>query len=347
MHDEIQHYYGEVLNSSADLKTNACCTVDEMPPYVSDVLMRIHPQVRDRYFGCGMILPEALEGLHILDLGCGAGRDCYLLSSLVGQRGRIVGVDMTSEQLEIARAHRHYHAGQFDYPESNVDFISANIERLDETDLADNQFDLIVSNCVVNLATDKRAVLEQAFRLLKPGGEMYFADVYADRRVPDVLTRDPELYTECLSGALYFNDFVTVAKAAGFIDPRLVTDRPLTIDSPTLQQKIGKIRFFSATYRLFKMPWLEPASEDYGQTVRYSGNVQYHPERFKLDKHNNFETGKVRPVSGNTFMMLAESRFAPYFDCQGDRSYHAGIFPEAGAGQPFDEVSERPVTGCC
>jgi arsenite methyltransferase len=347
MHEEVQRYYGEVLQSSADLKTSACCTIEDTPQYVRDVMAQIHAEVRARYFGCGLILPEALDGLQILDLGCGAGQDCYLLSRLVGANGRIVGVDMTAEQLEVARSHRGYHAAQFGYAESNVEFIQANIERLGESDLGDNRFDLIVSNCVVNLATDKRAVLDQAFRLLRPGGEMYFADVYSDRRVPEALTMDPELYTECLSGALYCNDFLELAKNAGFTDPRLVTDRPLTIDAPTVRQKVGEIRFFSATYRLFKLQQLEAGGEDYGQTVCYLGNVAHHPDRLVLDKHHVFEAGRVEAVSGNTYMMLAESRFAPYFEFRGDRRQHAGMFPESGASLSFDAGQGTVAAGCC
>lgn len=347
MHEEVQRYYGEVLRSSADLKTNACCTTDAIPPRISEVIEQIHPEVQARYYGCGLILPEALNGLQILDLGCGAGRDCYLLSRLVGKDGRVVGVDMTTEQLKVARSHRAYHAAQFGYADSNVSFIEGDIERLGETGLDDNRFDVIVSNCVINLAMDKQAVLDQAYRLLKPGGEMYFADVYSDRRVPDALTTDPALYTECLSGALYCNDFLALAKQAGFTDPRLVTDRRLTIDSPVLQQKVGDIRFFSATYRLFKCRELEANSEDYGQTARYLGNVPHHPDRFILDKHHVFATGEVRSVSGNTCMMLAESRFAACFELCGDRHEHVGMFPEHGDSLPFDDEPGAAATGCC
>jgi SAM-dependent methyltransferase len=347
MRDKVQLYYGEVLQSSADLKTNACCTIEDIPSYVSDAIAQIHAEVRARYYGCGLILPEALEGLQILDLGCGAGRDCYVLSRLVGDRGRVVGVDMTPEQLQVARSHRDYHAAQFGYAHSNVEFIHADIERLEETDLEDGRFDLIVSNCVINLATDKRAVLDQAYRLLKPGGEMYFADVYSDRRVPAALTMDPELYTECLSGALYWNDFLELARMTGFADPRLVTDRPLTIEAPTLQQKVGDIRFCSATYRLFKLANLEPGGEDYQQTVRYLGNIPHYSDRLVLDKHHIFETGKTEVVSGNTYMMLAESRFAPYFEFRGDRRNHAGMYPESGARVPFDELQAPSAKRCC
>jgi arsenite methyltransferase len=347
MRDIVQRYYGEVLQSSADLKTDACCTLDDMPSYVRDIISQVHTEVRNRYYGCGLILPEALDGAQILDLGCGAGRDCYVLSRLAGAQGRVVGVDMTLEQLKVARAHRDYHAAQFGYSDSNVEFIHADIERLDETALEDDRFDLIVSNCVINLATDKRAVLDQAHRLLKSGGEMYFADVYSDRRVPDELKIDRELYTECLSGALYCNDFLALAKMAGFADPRLVTDRPLTIEAPTLRQKVGDIRFFSATYRLFKLDQLEPAAEDYGQTVCYLGNIPHHPDRLVLDKQHIFEAGETKAVSGNTCMMLAESRFAPYFEFHGDMHNHAGRFPESGAGLPFDQLQGPSGKGCC
>ena len=100
---------------------------------------------------------------------------------------------------------------RFGYTRKNTEFRLGYIERLDELDLPDNSFDIIVSNCVINLSPDKEAVLREAWRLLKPGGELYFSDVYADRRVPRSLRDDPELYGECLSGALYWNDFHNLA----------------------------------------------------------------------------------------------------------------------------------------
>jgi arsenite methyltransferase len=166
MRAEVQRYYGEVLKSSADLKTSACCTDDAMPDHVKAVLADVHDEVLARYYGCGLLLPEALEGTQILDLGCGAGRDCYVLSRLVGPAGRVVGIDMTPEQLAVARRHRYYHAERFGFAASNVEFIDGDIEVLEETGLEAGRFDIIVSNCVINLATDKQAVLEQAWRLL-------------------------------------------------------------------------------------------------------------------------------------------------------------------------------------
>ena len=351
MHAEVQHYYGEVLQTSADLKTNACCTDDEPPAHLRAALAEIHDEVRSRYYGCGLVLPEALDGAQVLDLGCGAGRDCYVLSRLVGPDGCVVGVDMTAGQLEVARRHQTYHAERFGYRTSNVEFIDGNIESLEKTGLADGRFDVIISNCVINLATDKKAVLDQAYRLLKTGGEVYFADIYTDRRVPEELKADPVLYGECLSGALYWNDFIQLAKQTGFKDPRLVTDRPVAVEDPALTEKLGDIRFFSATYRLFKLPELESAREDYGQSVSYLGTLPDQPEHFVLDKYNVFETGKTRSVCGNTCLMLEKSRLKQFFAFNGDTLKHAGVFASDGAAIPFDVSPESTgnsaKASCC
>jgi arsenite methyltransferase len=348
MRAEVQRYYGEVLQSSADLKTDACCTSEAPPEHIKQILAEIHDDVLTRYYGCGLVLPEALEGAQVLDLGCGAGRDCYVLSRLVGPQGRVVGVDMTREQLEVARRHQEFHARQFGFAASNVEFIDGDIERLGDSALPDSSFDIITSNCVINLATDKRAVLEEAFRLLKPGGELYFADIYADRRVPEELTTDPVLYGECLSGALYWNDFVNLAKAAGFSDPRLVTDRPIEVQDPKLVKRVGNIGFYSATYRLFRLPDLEPACEDYGQAVRYMGGISQCPDRLVLDKHHVFQTGRIEPVCGNTQRMLGETRLAPFFEFFGDSSTHYGIFPGCGDDLPYgDYAALAQPDACC
>ncbi|MDX1457460.1 MAG: methyltransferase domain-containing protein, partial [Marinobacter sp.] len=253
IHDQVQDYYGKVLEKSDDLQTNACCTDANMPDYLKRVVGKIHDEVVSRYYGCGLVAPQQLEGMRILDLGCGSGRDVYALSALVGEAGEVVGVDMTDEQLDVARRHVDYHADAFGYSAPNVRFLKGYIEKLDELDLEPGSFDIIVSNCVINLSPDKPAVLREAFRLLKPGGELYFSDVYADRRIPETLAQDPVLYGECLSGALYWNDFENLAKAAGFDDPRLVEDSPITINNAKQAAKVGPIRFFSATYRLFKL----------------------------------------------------------------------------------------------
>ena len=347
MQEFVQEYYGRILERSEDLKTNACCTIDALPAQIAETVGEIHPEVNERYYGCGLVLPEALEGCRILDLGCGSGRDCYLLAKLVGPGGEVVGVDMTEEQLAVARRHREYHARQFGFAEPNVDFHLGYIECLDELALEPQSFDIIVSNCVINLSPDKAAVLAGAYDLLKPGGELYFADVYADRRVPEAVAKDPVLFGECLGGAMYWNDFSNLAKRSGFLDPRLVADRPIEVSEPSAAEAVEGVRFFSATYRLFKLPELEPACEDYGQHVLYRGTIAHHPEQFVLDKHHVMPKGEALRVCGNTFDMLRGSRFAEHFDLIGDKSLHHGIFPGCGTSIPYDSQGAAAAGGCC
>ncbi|MBM5802931.1 MAG: methyltransferase domain-containing protein [Cyanobacteria bacterium K_DeepCast_35m_m2_155] len=342
LQQSVRQYYGSTLSGSADLRTSACCDATTVPPALKPLLARIHPEVSARYYGCGLVAPPVLEGARVLDLGCGSGRDVYLLAQLVGPAGQVVGVDMTPEQLAVALQHQGWHAEQFGY--ANVRFLEGLIEQLDQLDLEPASFDVVVSNCVVNLATDKGAVLAGVRRLLKPGGEFYFADVYADRRIDPALRDDPVLYGECLSGALYWNDFLRVARQSGFADPRLVSSRPLSISDPALVARLGATRFFSATYRLFNIAELEDACEDHGQTVRYLGNAAGNPEAFDLDDHHHFETGRSVPVCGNTFRMLRQSRFADHFAFDGDFARHFGLFAGCGGGLPFSLESNG---SCC
>ncbi len=347
--ENSQRYYGEVLQGSADLLTDACTMADAPPPAVRRALANVHPEVTGRYYGCGLVTPQAIDGCHILDLGSGSGQDAYVLAQLVGEQGSVTGVDATPEQLEIANRHRDWHRERFGYAQGNVRFLEGDIEALGALALEPQSFDVIVSNCVINLVADKQAVFAAAHALLKPGGELYFSDVYADRRVPSHLLDDPVLHGECLSGALYWGDFLATARAAGFADPRLVRDRPLGIGDPEVAGKLDGIAFFSATYRLFKLDGLEPECEDYGQAVRYRGTVEGEERLFTLDKHHAIEAGRIFPICGNSWKMLAETRFAPHFDFIGDFSRHYGVFPGCGGGLPFDRLAsgEALAAACC
>ena len=151
----VRDYYGKTLNSSADLKTDACCSPSDLPRAVREALAKVNDEVTSRYYGCGLTIPSELTGLSVLDLGSGSGRDCYILSQLVGSAGRVTGIDMTEEQLAVAERNRAHHAKTFGY--GNVEFVKGDIARLDDIGLKDASFDLIVSNCVINLARDKSA----------------------------------------------------------------------------------------------------------------------------------------------------------------------------------------------
>lgn len=350
--DSVKDYYGKTLQSSADLRTDACTTASAPPPRVAAALAQVHDDVAARYYGCGLVLPACLEGLNILDLGAGAGRDVFALAKLAGPEGRVTGVDMTKEQLDIARAHEDWHAERFSYEAKTTRFLEGELEHLDQLDLEPGSVDLIVSNCVINLCSDKPAVFRAAYDLLKPGGELYFSDVYADRRVPPELADDPVLHGECLSGALYWSDFLAIAKAAGFIDPRVVEHRPLALLDRDIKAKLDPVRFSSVTARLIKLEGLEPGCEDYGEAVIYRGGVPDMETVFILDGEHHIEKGRVFPVCGNTRDMLMKTRFAPYFELIGEGQTHLGPFPGCKAPDVFAASSDAapgaaPVGGCC
>ena len=345
MHDIVQDYYGKQLKHTDDLKTNACCDTNQIPTWLKPLLSRIHPEILSRYYGCGLICPPLLEGCRVLDLGCGSGRDVYLLSQLVGASGEVIGIDMTDEQISVAKKYNDFHSKIFGY--KNISFLQGYIEQLDKLNLEANSFDVIVSNCVVNLSPDKDAVLNGIRHLLKEGGEFYFSDIYADRRVPDTVRNDPVLYGECLGGALYWNDFLQLARRQGFVDPRLVTDKPLLITNPELALRIGNLQFFSATYRLFKLEGLEASCEDHGQVVVYRGNIPEYEDQFIFDKHHSIESGKRFPVCGNTWRMLHDTRYEKNFNFIGDFSDHLGIFPGCGSNMPFDTMADSKITSKC
>lgn len=346
IHSWVQDYYGKVLTNSKDLKTNACCAVAP-PRWVRRLLKNVPEEVLSRFYGCGFPIPEALDGATVVDLGCGTGRDVFLLSQVTGERGRVIGLDMTEDQLAVARAHTEWHRERLGYAASNVEFVTGYIEDLTGLGLEPGTADVVVSNCVVNLSPRKDLVLEQVHRLLKEGGEFYLSDVVVDRRLPEGLARDPLLYSECLGGAWYRHDFEDLAKRSGFLDPRVISVDPITIQNDEIEAQVGAARFFSVTYRLLKLGGLEPRCEDYGQVATYRGGIPHHEALFSLDDHHLFEAGRPERVCGNTARMIGETRFAEFFDVSGEANVHYGRF-DCASTMALDAYSgAKEDSGAC
>jgi len=323
---DVQEYYGKILKTKGDLKTSACCSTESLPEHIKSILSQLDDEILDKFYGCGSPIPPALEGCTVLDLGCGTGRDTCILSRLVGPRGRVIGVDMTDEQIAVAKRHQGSMAEKFGFSESNVEFRKGYIEDLDELEIADESVDVVVSNCVVNLSFDKPRLMKEIFRVLKPGGELYFSDVFTSRRIPEALKDDPVLIGECIAGALYVEDFRRAMAAAGCPDVRIFSSHEIQVHDPEARRKIGLIRLFSRTVRAFKLSSLEYRCEDYGQYVTYLGTIPEEPHCFSLDDHHCFETGRSMLVCGNTAAMLSETRFGRHFKVDGGRSVHFGLF---------------------
>ncbi|PJZ49173.1 methyltransferase domain-containing protein [Leptospira saintgironsiae] len=323
--DSVQNYYGKILKSSSDLKTGACCSTDSLPKNLQPVLSLVHEDVKEKFYGCGSPFPPNLKGLTVLDLGCGSGRDSYLLSHLVGPEGKVIGVDMTEEQISIAKNFIDYHTEKFGYSKPNIEFKQGFIEDLESLGIESESIDLVISNCVINLSPDKPKVFKEILRVLKPGGELYFSDVFSSRRIPNELKTDPVLLGECLGGALYTEDFRRLIFDLGIYDFRVISTSKIALKNEEIESKVGMIDFYSVTYRIFKLD-LEDKCEDYGQVAFYLGTIPDHPHEFLLDDHHILKKGLPMLVCGNTAAMLSKSRFGKFFKIIGDTSVHYGLF---------------------
>jgi arsenite methyltransferase len=188
--------------------------------------------------GCGN--PTALADLHegetVLDLGSGGGIDVLLSARRVGPTGKVYGLDMTDEMLELARASAREARAE------NVEFLKGEIEQIP---LPDNSVDVIISNCVINLSGDKRRVLAEAFRVLKPGGRFAVSDVVVRGEVPAEVKRSMELWVGCIAGALEENEFLTLLSEVGFENADIEPTRIYDVDD-------ARGRFMSAFVRATK-----------------------------------------------------------------------------------------------
>ncbi len=336
VHEEVQAYYGSHLSSSDDLKTDAtCCTTSAPPRYVAELMPLIADEIVERFYGCGSPIPPALEGATVLDLGCGTGRDAYVLSKLVGPTGRVIGVDMTQSQIDIARAYQDEQRRRFGFDESNVEFRVGFIEDLKACGIKDSSIDLVVSNCVINLSPFKELVLSEVYRVLKPGGELYFSDVYSDRRMSDELRRDPVLIGECLGGALYEKDFRALMAKVGWPSFVHTVVDDMHMGALDLQTKLGFMSFTSCTVRAIKAQGLEASEEDYGQVATYHGGMPEMPRYFDYSDRIRFKKGKPVAVSGNTAAMLAASRYGKFFTIS-QPGHHRGSFNALRAQQALE-----------
>ncbi|MDM7939119.1 MAG: arsenite methyltransferase [Methanothrix sp.] len=174
--------------------------------------------------GCGnpVSLATLKEGETVLDMGSGAGFDCFLASTKVGSSGKVIGVDITSEMVDKARAN----ARKAGY--SNIDFRQGDLENMP---VADNYVDVVISNCVINLVPNKKMVFKEAFRVLKPGGRLAVSDVVLQRELPEFVKRSTEAYIGCLAGAIMKEEYLEIIKNVGFQDIRVVAESSFPIES--------------------------------------------------------------------------------------------------------------------
>ncbi|KAJ1999555.1 hypothetical protein GGI04_004525 [Coemansia thaxteri] len=339
VYESVRGYYSRVTPMSR-VQMSIGATVAPHP-VVREAIGMVPKAVRKRFYGCGVPLPAGIEGLRVLDLGCGAGRDCYVAARLVGPGGEVIGIDMTDEQLRVAREWVPEYARTLGY-QPHLRFVKGYIEFLGQLPgLYAGSIDLCISNNAVNLSPNKELVLRSVFDVLKEGGEFQFSDIYTDRRLPSHVRSHPALMGESVGGALYTEDFRRLCARVGFVDVRMASPPAVVrIDAPELRDLVGATRFHSITYRLFKFAraaaQLETTREDYGHVAVYRGTIDGQRARTRFDTQWAFEASRPVLVDGNTAAMLGESWLRRHFDVRGDRTQHLGAFAAAPADALYE-----------
>lgn len=226
----MQEAYGEIAKNSSGCGCGSCgCnstqtvqTQSEAMGYSSNEVNQV-PLGSNLGLGCGnpIALASLKEGEIVLDLGSGAGFDAFLASPKVGQTGKVIGVDITHEMLE--KAMENATKGGF----TNVEFRKGDIEDLP---VKDDSIDVILSNCVINLAPDKEKVFKEAYRVLKSGGRMMISDIVLAKPLPEKLKNDKELLIGCVSGAILKQNYLALLKKAGFVDITVSKEVPAFLE---------------------------------------------------------------------------------------------------------------------
>lgn len=213
--DEVRKHYGAAARSESSGCGDGCCSSTAATELgYSEQDKAVAPEGADLGLGCGnpLAIASLQEGQVVLDLGSGAGFDCFLAARAVGANGRVIGVDMTHDMLAKARENARKNGFH------NVEFRLGEIEALP---VADNTVDVIISNCVINLSPEKPRVFREAFRVLKPGGRLAVADIAATAPLPEAVKSDWSAYTGCMAGASQITDLEAMLRDAGFEEVKI------------------------------------------------------------------------------------------------------------------------------
>jgi ubiquinone/menaquinone biosynthesis C-methylase UbiE len=286
----VREFYGHAAEQP---QAELCCPVR---PDAED-LAHIPREVVERFYGCGSPVSAAAPqpGETLVDLGSGAGIDCFIAARRVGSEGRVFGIDMTDQMLAVARESQPHVAAALGY--DNVHFRKGLLERI-PLDAA--SADIVTSNCVINLSPDKPAVFREIWRVLKDGGRAVIADIVADREVPPPLRADGQLWGECISGALSEDAFLAALERAGFYG--------VSILKKTFWRDVEGTRFYSVTARGFRFE-KKAGCRYVGQYAVYLG-----PMKAVVDEEGHlFPRGVPVEICTDTATKLSGSPYAGTF----------------------------------
>ena len=293
--DEITQKVSDRYARAASTGEQMCCPTSYD---MADLRSFIPEEVLKVSYGCGTPagIKTVLHGETVLDIGSGGGIDCFEASRLVGLTGHVIGVDTTDTMLAIARKNAPHVAANLGYASSNVEFRKGTADAIP---VLDGTIDLIISNCVINLAPDKRKVFREMFRVAKSGGRFTISDIVADQPVPQYLAHDVEKWGDCLSGALTLTDYIAGMVGAGFLGIHLIKASPW--------QVIDGIHFFSITLMGYKLPATAAQSD-----IRYA-TLRGPFSRVVDELGTTYLRGIPQPITPDTVCLLSHAPLASHF----------------------------------
>ncbi len=293
--EEITQKVSDRYANAASTGEHMCCPTSydmgHLKTFIPEEVLKIS-------YGCGT--PAGLKtvrtGETVLDIGSGGGIDCFEASRLVGPTGHVIGIDMTDTMLDIARKNAAIVATNLGYPTSNVEFRKG---LADAMPVDDGTIDLIISNCVINLAPDKRKVFREMYRVARLGGRFTISDIVSDQTVPQYLVHDTQKWGDCLSGALPLTDYMNGMTEAGFHAIHLVKFSPWRV--------IDGIHFFSVTLTGYKFPPGPTTSTAQYATLRGPFS------RLVDERGTTYQRGIPQPITAEDAVVLNSPPLADYF----------------------------------
>lgn len=231
----VKNKYSEIANQSADTNRSSCCGAGSCSTEVYNIMSDDYSQLKgyasDADLGLGCGLPTEFAGIKkgdiVIDLGSGAGNDCFVARAETGETGKVIGIDFTPAMIEKARAN----AEKLNF--NNVEFRQGDIENIPVTA---GKADVVISNCVLNLVPDKNKVFAEIFRVLKPGGHFSISDVVLNGTLPESLKHDAEMYAGCVAGAIQKADYMEYIKSNGFADIEIQKAKPIILPDDILSR---------------------------------------------------------------------------------------------------------------
>jgi SAM-dependent methyltransferase len=234
IHDIVREHYAERIKSNASCcgGSSDCCSPTESSLYPQELLATLPEGESIVSYGCGdpITLASLESGQTVLDLGSGAGIDCFFAAKKVGETGHVIGVDMTPEMIERATSS----ARRMDL--KNVEFRQGYLEDLP---VDANRVDVIISNCVINLSPDKARVFAEAFRVLKPGGKLAVSDIVTDGPLPQSIKQSLSAWAGCVAGAVEASEYIGMMERVGFTN---VSVTPVFFDKATVDSALDDIK---------------------------------------------------------------------------------------------------------